>query len=429
MARLILGLYNLLALLLIGPLCWYVCHHPNFAGTLRLRLSLKLPGPHEGDLIWFHGASLGEVKAAAGLIEALKARRPSVRICVSSMTATGREAASKIEAVDMILPMPFDLPWVMRRYFDRLKPKALVIVETEIWPNMLAQARVAGVKTLFVNARLTEQAFRRYRWVRPLMEHVLERAMILAISDADAGRFKALGAHVVEVFGNLKFDALQAVNPDRAGRIRATLGCGERPVFIAGSVREGEERCVMDAVIAARLKVPGLFAIIAPRHPQSTPILIDMAQAAGLAWGLRSKSSQAADLLIIDTMGELFDLYGASQAAFVGGSLVPLGGQNILEPLAWGVPTMHGPHMDNFLWAMDVVKDCTIVVENAAALGKAIGEVLASPEEYAPRSQAAREALEKAQGATARYADAILDKARAGGKRLHATEEEPAPLS
>lgn len=413
MARLILGLYNLLAHILIGPVCLYVRRHPNFAGTLRLRLSMKLPGPHEGDLIWFHGASLGEVKAAAGLIEALKARRPSVRICVSSMTATGREAASKIEAVDMILPMPFDLPWVMRRYFERLKPHALVIVETEIWPNMLAQARIAGVKTLFVNARLSEKAFGRYRWVRPLMAHVLQGARVLAIADADAGRFKALSGKAVQVLGNLKFDALQAVDSDRAGRIRATLGCGDRPVFIAGSVREGEEHSVMDAVITARLKIPGLFAMVAPRHPQSIPIVTDMAKAAGIPWGLRSKKAQDVDLLVIDTMGELFDLYGASQAAFVGGSLVPLGGQNILEPLAWGVPTIHGPHMDNFLWAMDVVKDYTIVVDDAAALGQAIGAVLSSLAEYASRARAARQALAEAQGATARYVAAILDEPRA----------------
>ena len=410
MARVILGIYNLLALILIGPICLYVRRHPNFAGTLRLRLSMKLPGPHEGDLIWFHGASLGEVKAAAALIDAVKARRPSVRICVSSMTATGREAASKIKAVDMILPMPFDLPWIMRRYFERLKPQALVIVETEIWPNMLAQARIAGVKTFFVNARLSEKAFGRYRWVRPLLAHVLQGARVLAIADADAARFKALGGRSVQVLGNLKFDALASVDPARAGRIRATLGCGERPVFIAGSVREGEEQSVMDALIAARLKIPSLFAIIAPRHPQSIPILTDMADTAGIPCGLRSKKAQDIDLLVIDTMGELFDLYGASQAAFVGGSLVPLGGQNILEPLAWGVPTIHGPHMENFLWAMDVVKDYTIVVENAAALGQAIGAVLANPAEYASRAEAAREALAQAQGATARYVDAIVEE-------------------
>lgn len=413
MARLILRLYSVLVHLLIGPLCLYVRRHPNFAGTLRLRLSMKLPGVSTRELIWFHGASLGEVRAAAALINAIKSRRPDVRICVTSMTATGRQEASKIKGVDLILPLPFDLPWVMRRYIVRLKPQALVIVETEIWPNLLNQARKAGVRTLFVNARLSEKAFGRYRWVRPLMAYVLQDAQILAIADADAARFRALGGRSVQVCGNLKFDALGAADPARAGRVRATLGCGERPVFIAGSVREGEERAVMDAISRARSRIPGLFTMVAPRHPQSIPVLTDMAKAAGIPWGLRSKKSQAVDLLIIDTMGELFDLYGASQAAFVGGSLVPLGGQNILEPLAWGVPTIHGPHMENFLWAMDVVKGYTIVVEDGAALGQAIGAVLASPDEYAPRSQAARQALAKAQGATARYLAAILDEPQA----------------
>jgi 3-deoxy-D-manno-octulosonic-acid transferase len=310
----------------------------------------------------------------------------------------------------LILPLPFDLAWVMRRYLERLKPQALIMVETEIWPNLLTQAQKAGIRTLFVNARLSEKAYRRYQWIRPLMAHVLQRAQVLAIANVDAERFKALGGKQVAVLGNLKFDAVRAVDPSRALAIRASLGCSDRTVFIAGSIREGEERLVMDAIRVARAHIPGLFTMVAPRHPGSISILIEMANAAGITCGLRSKSAQGIDLLIIDTVGELFDLYGVAQVAFVGGSLVDTGGQNILEPIAWGVPTIHGPHMDNFAWAMDIVKGHTIMVPDAAGLGRAVTEVLADKESFYAMSRLAREALVGAQGATGRYVAAILDE-------------------
>ena len=257
MARLILGIYNVLANLFVWPLCFYVRRHPNFQGTLSLRLACKLPHVPSGDLIWFHGASMGEVKAVAALIEALKAKRPDCRICLSSMTATGRQAAERINGVDFILPMPFDLSWVMRRYLKRLKPQVLVIVETEIWPNLLNQARKAGVRTLFVNARISGKTFKRYKLIRPLMAHILSQTSILAIAPEDASRFKALGAPQVEVFGNLKFDTVQSIDPAKSLILRRTLQCGERPVFIAGSIREGEEKLVMDAIRDARSRIPG----------------------------------------------------------------------------------------------------------------------------------------------------------------------------
>jgi 3-deoxy-D-manno-octulosonic-acid transferase len=413
MALLILGLYNLLATLLVWPLCLLVRRHPNFKDTLRLRLSLKLPARPHGQLIWFHGTSLGEVKGVAGLIMALKAQRPDITICLSTMTATGRQAAGSIAGVGLILPFPFDLAWVMRRYLRHLAPQALVIVETEIWPNLLMEAQKAGVRTLFVNARLSKKAFRRYQWIKPLTRRVFRQAEVLAIAPEDESRFKILGAQRVDVLGNLKFDAMRASDPDRARAIRASLQCGERPVFIAGSVREGEEAMVMDAIRSAQNHIPGIFSIIAPRHAERIPLIIDLAKTAGLAWGLRSRSG-AEELLIIDTVGELFDLYGAAQAAFVGGSLVDLGGQNILEPIAWGIPTIHGPHMHKFNWALDAVKGHTIVVHGATELARTIADVLMQPERYAPMARGGREKLIMARGGTERYLDAILGRGKSG---------------
>jgi 3-deoxy-D-manno-octulosonic-acid transferase len=411
MAALMLSFYNLMATLLVWPLCLLVRRHPNFKDTLRRRLSFMLPARTHGELFWFHGTSLGEVKAVAGLITALKARRPDITIALSTMTATGRQAAGRIAGVDLILPFPFDLAWVMQRYLRRLAPQALLIVETEIWPNLLMEAQKAGVRALLVNARLTEKAFRWYQRIKPLTRRILRQAEILAIAAEDASRFKILGAQRVDVLGNLKFDAMCASDTGRARAIRASLRCGDRPVFIAGSVREGEEAMVMDAIGSVKDRVPGIFAIIAPRHAERIPLIIDLAKTAGLAWGLRSRPG-GEDLLIIDTVGELFDLYGAAQAAFVGGSLVDLGGQNILEPIAWGIPTIHGPHMQKFTWALDAVKGHTIVANDATELGQAIADILMRPERYAAMAQGAREKLIMARGGTERYLNAILGRGK-----------------
>ncbi|MDM7988607.1 MAG: 3-deoxy-D-manno-octulosonic acid transferase [Smithella sp.] len=408
MATLILGIYNILANILVWPFCIFFNNHSNFKNTLMQRLALKLPVVPHGELIWFHASSLGEVNAISTLIEIVKSKQPDCSICLSSMTATGRKAASMIKGVDLVLPMPFDLSWIMRRYIEHLQPKVLVIVETEIWPNLLMQAKKAKVKTLFINARVSPKSFNRYKMIKSLMTNILDNARILAVSAEDAGRYAALGAKQVEVFGNLKFDNMQTINPDKKIHIRRMLYCGDRPVFIAGSTREGEERFVIEAIRDARTRIPRMFSIVAPRHPQSIPLFIDLAKSFGITWALRTKPAQDADLLLVDTMGELSDFYAVAQAAFVGGSLVPAGGQNILEPIARNVPTIHGPHMENFLWALDVVKGHTIVVKDAVELGRAIVDVLTEPQRYREMSKSAGESLLQAQGISMRYISAIL---------------------
>ena len=408
MPRLILLLYRALIFVAVWPLCLAARNHPNFKGTLRQRLAWTLSPVPRGDLVWFHGASLGEVKALAGPIAAVRTRRPRVVICLSAMTAAGRQAAAGLDGVDLILPMPFDAGWIMRRMLRHLAPRALVIAETEIWPNMLVAARAAGIPVALVNARLTPRSFARYRLVKRFVARLLENVRILATADDNAGRFRALGATDVRVTGNVKFDAVSGLHPERIQALRESLGAGARPVFVAGSIREGEERAVMEAVAAARREVPDLFCIVAPRHQDRIPCIVDEARRHGIAWARRSAPDGRADLLILDTMGELFDLYGVARAAFVGGSLVDLGGQNILEPIAWGVPTLHGPHMGNFLWALAVVHDYTYEVADAAGLAEALVDIIRHPEAHAERARAARAALDGAKGATARVADELL---------------------
>lgn len=284
-----------------------------------LRLAFKIPVFPHGELIWFHAASLGEVKAISKLIDVLKSQRPNCFICLSSMNASGRKAAAMIKGIDLVLPMPFDISWIMGRYMAHLKPKVLVIVETEIWPNLLIQARKAHVKTIFINARMSSKSFNHYKMFKSLMTHILSNVRVLAVSSEDAERYATLGAKKVEVFGNLKLGNMPVINPEKERELRRMLQCGDRPVFIAGSTREGEEQFVIEAIQTARASIPELFSIVAPRHPQSIPLFIDLAKSFGISWTLRTKPAKDADLVFVDTIGELSDFYAVAQVAFVGG--------------------------------------------------------------------------------------------------------------
>jgi 3-deoxy-D-manno-octulosonic-acid transferase len=346
---------------------------------------------------------VGEVRAVSGLLAALKGQRPELMICLSSMTATGRQVASNMAAADLVIPFPFDSPRVMRNYLMQLSPRALIVVETELWPNMLMEARELDIPVVIVNARMAERSFRRYARVQPFVKRVLEDVQVLAMARADAERFSRLGAEQVQTLGNLKLDMLSGA--DRTGRegMRNSLGVSGRPVFIAGSIREGEEEMVVEAVKSASSRIPGLFAILVPRHPQQVGYLSGLARRGGFRWCLRSRMEKDIDLVIVDTMGELFGLYGASDAAFVGGSLVNLGGQNILEPIAWEVPTIHGPHMGNFTWALELVDGCTVTVHDALSLADAVADIMTDPEKYRNMARQARVLVEEHKGVTQRY--------------------------
>jgi len=403
MAKLAILLYRIIGAVIVWPLAFFVRNHPNFKSTMVQRLGWVLPDIPPGKrTVWIHASSMGEVKAVAGLARAIKEHKPDTVIFLTSMTATGRNVAKGMPDIDLVMPFPFDLPWVMKKYMLKVMPAALLIMETEIWPNMLLAAADAAVPVIFVNARMTEDSFRKYRKVSWIIGPILRNTRVMAMAEEDAGRFASLGAGRVEILGNLKLDAVGMVDRAKADQLRESLNIGSRPVFLAGSVREGEENLVVDAIIRIMNSVPGVFSIVAPRHPDRVAAVMQIAQGLGLRWGLRSKRDKGVDLLIIDTMGELFNLYGISDAAFVGGSLVDLGGQNILEPIAWGVPTIHGPHMDNFTWALEAVKGFTIQVGSARELGNAAADILLNRDAREMGKQA-REALEKARGVTERY--------------------------
>ncbi len=302
--------------------------------------------------IWIHGASVGEARIVRALAAALRETRPELALSVSATTRTGRAQLPRPPAVDAAFYAPLDLPTLPRRVLRSVRPALLVLVETELWPNLLAESRSAGVTRVVVNARLSAARMARYRrWAklfRPLIGG-LER--VGAQSEADAQRFLELGAApaAVVVTGNVKWD-LPAPSPD-ARSLRERLGLDPtRPLFAAGSTADGEEQAVLAAFAAARLDRPDLLLLLAPRRPERIDAVERLARAAGLRVGRLSCAggrSQDLDVLLVDTIGELPALYQLCAVAFVGGTLVPLGGHNLLEPAAVGVPVLFGPSTES----------------------------------------------------------------------------------
>ncbi len=408
MARLILFLYRVAFNIAIWPACLYLFRHPNFKGTIAVRFGRGLPEiPEDRKVLWFHASSVGEVKAVSGLIERMKKDRENLFICLTVGTATGRDVAAGIKGVDLIIPFPFDLKWVMSRYMDWLSPEALIVVETEVWPNLIMVAKDKGVHVIFVNARMSKGAFDRYAKVSTFMKMALNNTHVFSITHEDAARFSALGAGDVKVVGNLKLDSMKLPELARREPLKQKLGILDRPVFIAGSIREGEERYVVDAIKYASLRIPRLFSIVAPRHPDRVGYIMDMIGAFNIRGDLKSSGNVDVDLVVVDTFGELFDIYGISDVAFVGGSLIDLGGQNILEPVAWGVPTIHGAYMDNFIWAVDAVDGFTIQVDNPDELGRVVCKVFDNIDSYRDMAIKARKCLRKASGVTDQYMDVL----------------------
>lgn len=408
MARLILFLYRVVFNIVIWPACIYLFRHPNFKGTIATRLGWSLPKiPENRKVLWVHASSVGEVKAVSSLVEKMKKDRKNLFICLTVNTATGRSVAGSIKDIDLILPFPFDLKWVMSRYMDWLSPEVLIVVETEVWPNLIMVAKDKGVHVIFINARMSKGAFNRYTTVSSFMKMILKDTHVLSIGDEDAARFSSLGASNVKVLGNLKLDSIRLPDLRKRRTLKQKLGLGGRPVFIAGSIREGEERYVVDAIRYLSARVSGLLSIVVPRHPDRVSYIIDMIKSFDIQWGLKSSGNLDVDLLIVDTMGELFDFYGVSDVAFVGGSLIDLGGQNILEPIAWGIPTIHGMYMDNFNWALNVVQGHTIRVDNPHELGKAVLRVFDNIDSYKDMAIKARGGLGEVRGVTDRYINAL----------------------
>jgi len=303
-----------------------------------------------GPLIWLHAVSVGETRAAQPLVAALRARHPGHRILITHMTPTGRETSEAIfgDTVERCY-LPYDTPWAMRRFLRCFRPVVGVIMETELWPNLIAACRAADIPLLLVNARLSDRSARRYaRFSRLSREAVAGLSAISCIGDGDAQRLRALGAGDAAVFGSVKFDmAPPEAQLALGSAFRNRLG--GRPVFLCASTREGEEALILDAW-RQRADARALLAIV-PRHPQRFGAVAALAESKGMVVSRRSADREVpteTEVWIGDSMGEMFAYYAAADVAFVGGSLLDYGSQNFIEPCAVGTPVMIGPSTFNF---------------------------------------------------------------------------------
>ncbi len=308
--------------------------------------------PHcTGNVIWVHAVSLGETRAAAGLIERLRQDRPEATILLTHMTATGREAGRALGDSVVQVWLPYDIPFAVRAFLARFCPSAGLLMETEVWPTLVAHCARQGVPLFLVNARLSARSLRGYRRFAALTQPMFASLTgVAAQTDSDAQRLALAGAREVTVTGNLKFDAAVAPAALAFGQtLRVWIG-SQRRVFVAASTRDGEEALILDAI--ARHPFPdGTLTIIVPRHPQRFDAVAALLDARKLRFARRS-DARAIDhdvpLMLGDSLGELPGYYAASDVAFVGGSLLPLGGQNLIEAIAAGTPTLVGPHTFNF---------------------------------------------------------------------------------
>jgi 3-deoxy-D-manno-octulosonic-acid transferase len=366
------------------------------------------PAPAPGG-IWVHAVSVGEVQAAAVLIDALRARLPASVITLSCATPTARARGRALLPGLDVRYAPYDLPGSVRRCLRGLAPRMLIVLETELWPNLLHEAQHAGVPVLIASARVSERSARIYQRLPGLLHAALAADVwVGAQTDADARRFAALGVPAARlcVVGNLKFD--RALPPElmlRGRQLRARYAAG-RPVWVAGSTHAGEERIVLDAHALLLATLPRALLILAPRHPQRFTAAAASVAAHGFHCRQRSADPAAGDyqVLLLDTLGELSDFYAAADVAFVGGSLTPVGGHNLLEPAALGLPVLAGPHNFNSPEVARTLgrQGALTIVHDAAELAAALARLLADQEARTRQGAAGRAAIDANRGALER---------------------------
>jgi 3-deoxy-D-manno-octulosonic-acid transferase len=399
------------------------------------RLGLQLPEgplPQGSPRLWLHGVSVGEIQAAIPLVAELRTLLPRAAFIISTGTETGQMLARKhfYPQGALVCYFPLDIPWAVRRYLDYLRPQVFVGLESEIWPNFLSQAHQRGLRLALVNARLSDNSLRRFMKYKRYLSGIFNLYDIVAAGSLpDFHRFQRLGISPARLHltGNLKYDRLlQGRDESRLQEFRGILqGTETEPgqtgglVWLAASTHPGEEELVSDAFQELLAPYPALRLVLAPRHPQRAPDLARLLARRGLncqLWtGLKSgRETCKAAVVIVDTIGDLFTLYGAADVAFVGGSLVPHGGQNILEPAAWGRAPIYGPNLENFLWAKQIIEEAGagIVVRDAASLARAVSDLLDQPGKREDMGRRAQAALVPHQGAARRQAELIAALAR-----------------
>lgn len=418
--RFALGYNFLLALLLIPSLpffVWKLLTTPKHRAGLAQRLGLSLPNiPGQNSPIrpiWIHAVSVGEVLATVPMVRKLRQTRPDQPIVISTITPTAQAVARRtFPEVQAVIYFPFDLPFCTRRILHAVRPRLFIHTETEIWPNFLLLLGRAGIPSLIINGRISARSCRQYGWFRFFFREVLRSVSAFGMqSRADCRRIIRIGADPGRVFvtGNMKFDLPLEEEPETLGlSIRKELGFRlEDAVWVAGSTHPGEEEIVLDVFVRLRATFPALRLLLAPRHTERAAEIETLARARGLAVARRTRGALAASdaqVLLMDTMGELAKAYAAADLVFVGGSLVPVGGHNLLEPILFGKPVLFGRHTQNTADIARALQDAGggVEVYDADSLYRQALRLLSSRADREALARSARSILEESRGATER---------------------------
>jgi len=420
----ILFLYNLalLVVLVLGAPWWLfrMATTQKYREGMLERLGFVRQFQRDSErrpLIWVHAVSVGEVLAVSRLVAELDASLPAYQVVVSTTTKTGQALARERFGKHRVFYCPLDLPWAVRAYLKVLKPAMLVLAETEFWPNLLSGCFRREIPVVVVNARISDRSWPRYRRLRRLWQPFLvPLKAVLAQTSTDAERLKFLGClpDRVAVSGNLKFDVKVSAEAE-ATRLLKKSASGLRLV-VAGSTLEGEEAALL-AAWPELLKADGALAmVIAPRHPERFKAVAELLARSGFRWRLRSELEQVSatlspgEIVLLDSIGELASVYSLASVAFVGGSLVPAGGHNPLEPAQFGVPTVMGAHYENFQTIVDgMLDDEALAVVHPTELAEALTKLLRDQDAASAMGERGRKVFEKQAGATARTVAAIRE--------------------
>lgn len=414
-------LYSLIWYLILPAvllrLWWRGRRAPEYRRHWRQRLGYIALPPSPPDWIWLHAVSVGEVQAAAPLIRALLERYSAYGILVTTTTPTGKAALQRLfpDSISHAY-LPYDLPGAVGRFLATVKPCYAIIMETELWPNLLHHCNARRIPLLLANARLSARSARGYRLIRSFVVDMFDAFQTIATqSDGDRQRFIALGAEPdrVTVVGNLKFDAAPPLDTVARGHaLRRQIGLN-RPVWIAASTHEGEDAIVLDAHQRIRCQLPSALLILVPRHPERFDAVFALCTEMELKpvrFTRLAEGTHESAVLLVDAMGELLRAYAAADIAFVGGSLVATGGHNPLEPASLGIPIVSGPHVFNFelIYRLLRAADAVGVVKGSEALAQSIIDGLTDRGAAAARAERASAICEQYRGATDRLMRLIV---------------------
>lgn len=386
---------------------------PAYRRRIRERFGWIAALPADRPVVWVHAVSVGETLAAVPMVKALQKDYPNHRMVVTTMTPTGSE---RVQAAfgDQVIHVyaPYDLPGAVRRFLNRVRPDVLIVMETELWPNIVATCAGRNIPVVLANARLSEKSARGYARVGRLTGAMLGRlSAVAAQAEADGERFCELGLprDRLVITGNIKFDiTLTHGMRVEAQAVRTSWqGAGvARPVWLAASTHEGEDEVVLAAHQQLLAEFPDTLLVLVPRHPERFERVFELCQQQGFSVARRSRSDSPADcqVLLGDTMGELLTFYGACDIAFVGGSLVPNGGHSLIEPAAWGKPVLSGPHLFNFadVSSQLAAADALWLCDDAGQLTERVGRLIRDADEAQQRGVRACGVVESNRGALQR---------------------------